>query len=316
MPLQVIHNVDTNEITIEEHDDMPAFTRELYPDEKPKLWFTPSTLREYYWCTRSCPSFSKELIHFNFANSIPRNGVQLATVFDDTLSLDNGCLMRPFANDHDHPIHPFMLSDVPPFSLVKISFSRPIIVYNHEGVDVRITVWVRDPFLTQTEIWCYCTEGIEPDRYRHTGRDRDGRCYPFNMDYLDEIARSMTVKRGKLHWVDDNGETGRYYDGMDFYQDRREVLPLYAGPHVFTYNTYDKALAIMEKELHKRYIDGLALALHEHLYNGLHPAPQHNRHRAKDRLLTHIYPAEISDVDDEIEDRIIGRVKREAEDDL
>ncbi|KAF8997553.1 hypothetical protein BDZ89DRAFT_1148461 [Hymenopellis radicata] len=56
----------------------------------------------------------------------------------------------------------------------------------------------------------------------------------------------------------------------------------------------------MEWELNKRYLDGFALVLQEHLYN-TYPALYHNARRASTRVPTWIYSIDTMDMDDRIE---------------
>ncbi|KAF8997552.1 hypothetical protein BDZ89DRAFT_1148460 [Hymenopellis radicata] len=175
-------------------NDLPAFTREPYPDEFPII---------------------RELHRFTYANSHPRDGIQLAIVYDDTLSLHNSTLMNPYAIEHNHQLNPFALSDVPLVSLTKLDHSRPIIVLNHEGVHT--ILWVRDPFLTTSEIVVFCKWEHVPARYQDTGYDRDGKCYPFNLDYLRMIRKQTRVVGRKLICAKFNRE---YDDGITFIDDR------------------------------------------------------------------------------------------------
>ncbi|KAF8993344.1 hypothetical protein BDZ89DRAFT_1053792 [Hymenopellis radicata] len=179
--------------------------------------------------------------------------------------------MSPYANDHNHSDSNKTLSDVPPFSLTKLDYSRPIVVIDHR--ERRVILHVRDPFLTGKEIYEYCAFGDIPKRYDGTGHDIDAIAYPFNLSYLEMVESQVEIVGRDLWWAK-NGF--KYGNGKYFYWDRHDKLRTYGGEHVFTYRQFDSALRKMERLLDRRYFDGFVLALHEHLYNAIHTAPHVN----------------------------------------
>ncbi|KAF9016781.1 hypothetical protein BDZ89DRAFT_1045570 [Hymenopellis radicata] len=208
----------SNRIFIARGDDYQQniyFSRDMQEEEHPSVWYTRKSLKSFYRCKITCPAYRHGLYNLFFSNSTPRDGIQLSTVFNDTLTLDNNSLMFPYASGHDHTLPVGTLADMPPFSLTKIDYARPIVIHNR----------------------------------------------------LEEFLLNKATQQ-------------MYDDGANFKRDRRRVLPEFAGPHIFSYNQFDIALKRMELELQKRYLDGFALALHEHLYHAQHMPPHHNPTRA------------------------------------
>ena len=115
---------------------------------RPIIGRVSSELR--YRCNTSCPAYAPHLYSFQFDNIVQDDGVQLASVFNNELSLDNSFLMFPFSKNHNHGHNTDMVSDRPPISLVPIDLARPIITRNTHGQIM--VLWVRDPELTVQEV--------------------------------------------------------------------------------------------------------------------------------------------------------------------
>jgi hypothetical protein len=147
-----------------------------------------------YRCNATCPAYTRNLYSFQFDNIVRRDGIQLASVFDDELSLDNSFLMLPFSKSHIHPLNADFVSDCPPVSIVPIDMSRPIITRSRQGR--LIMLWVRDPDLTLNEMLALLRDGLIPTRYQNTGYDYDHTCYPFNLSYLNDLRLRYEIEDG------------------------------------------------------------------------------------------------------------------------
>ncbi|KAJ3717509.1 hypothetical protein C8R42DRAFT_724420 [Lentinula raphanica] len=152
-------------------------------------WSTKERLIGFYRCPPTCPVHQNRsgLYNFRFSNVRKRSGVQDASVFNSDIYYYNPFFFAPWESEHNHPTNPDLISDIPPYSRVEIWFARPIMVLDQNN---KLTaVWVRDPFLTFSELYLGVTERRVPYRYLET----DASSYPFNERYFTECCNQLAL---------------------------------------------------------------------------------------------------------------------------